>query len=1020
MMNIFTSRKRLRGGSALQALALLGAGVGTVAGFAAPAAAQDYTNVNASGTVNGTGGKAIPNATVTITSDEQGFTRTATTSNSGSYRVAQIPAGRYTFTVTAPGYQPYTEAGIQLTQASAGNSFTLISETVAANSDIVVTGTRQQVSDFDQATTGAVISVADVANRVPVARDLTSIIQLAPGTSAGDSAFGNLASINGSSVAENVYYVNGLNITNFRTFLGSNSVPFEFYDTVEVKNGGYNAEFGRNTGGAVIATTKSGTNEFHAGAVVTWEPDELASDRKNTYSQDNDGDYASDLRADFYVSGPIIKDHLFFYGLYEARDVKTGGGGILSRQYGYSRSTSPFFAGKVDAVITDGQRLEFTYFRTTGHSDADTFAYDPDTNKKSDYFGSQLNQYGGDNYVARYTGSFTDWFTISAAYGKSKDRDNSLASTDTPLIYDYRSGVGRPVGANNPYYFQEQHEDEREFYRADADVFFHLLGDHHVRFGFDHENLSTTGVTNYSTGAYYQAFNTTSSRICGAVVPPGGCDYWRVRTYENGGTFHSRNEAYYIQDSWKLFDDRLSLNLGIRNDHFENDNIDGVTYYKSGDQWGPRVSFAFDVLGDRRSKLYGSFGRYFLPIATNTNIRLGGAESNYYQYYGYGGLDANGLPVLGAPVTGFGSCAPFTDGTNCTVVSDGSTKDTTTTVSKNLKPQSVDEYIIGYEQRVGQYWKFGAFVTYRTLNRALEDVAVDGAARVYCRAQGYDAADCSSLYGGFSQYVLINPGEDAEVTLYGLPDGNGGFVYPGDTVLLKASDLGYPKVKRDYKALTVTADREFDGKWSLSASYTLSAAVGNYEGAVTSDNGQTDAGLTQDFDQPDLAIGSYGYLPNHHRHNFKLYGSYAPTDWLILGANVKVQSQRKYGCFGLLPADLSELAQNINDAYGAAGRFCPYKDGKVSNDYPNVEVRRGTGPESDWTKSVDVSAVFKLPLTQFDAAFRVDVFNVFNDSAVTDLDEFGTFDDGSASDTYGLPINYQQPRYARFQIQLRF
>src|SRR3546814_1186865 len=69
-------------------------------------------------------------------------------------------------------------------------------------------------------------------------------------------AFGDLASAVGSSVSENVFYVNVLNITDFRQGLGSVTVPFEFYETVDVKNGGYPAEFGRATGAFVNANTK--------------------------------------------------------------------------------------------------------------------------------------------------------------------------------------------------------------------------------------------------------------------------------------------------------------------------------------------------------------------------------------------------------------------------------------------------------------------------------------------------------------------------------------------------------------------------------------------------------------------------------------------------------------------------------------------------------------------------------------------------------------------------------------------
>src|SRR3546814_4121459 len=110
---------------------------------------------------------------------------------------------------------------------------------------------------------------------------------------------------------------------------------------------------------------------------------------------------------------------------------------------------------------------------------------------------------------------------------------------------------------------------------------------------------------------------------------PAGTDYAIERTYRNGGIFKSKNEAYYIEDSWSLFNDRLSLKIGARNDRFENKNIAGDVYYDSGDNWQPRLRLTLDPFGDGRTKVYGTFGRYYLPIATNSNIRLGGSEMDY-------------------------------------------------------------------------------------------------------------------------------------------------------------------------------------------------------------------------------------------------------------------------------------------------------------------------------------------------------------------------------------------------------
>src|SRR3546814_10874553 len=84
-------------------------------------------------------------------------------------------------------------------------------------------------------TTGIAIDLQDLTARMPLGRSLTDAALLAPTATAGDTTFGNLASLGGASVAENAYYINGLNITNFDNYLGSAPVPFEFFRSVEVK-----------------------------------------------------------------------------------------------------------------------------------------------------------------------------------------------------------------------------------------------------------------------------------------------------------------------------------------------------------------------------------------------------------------------------------------------------------------------------------------------------------------------------------------------------------------------------------------------------------------------------------------------------------------------------------------------------------------------------------------------------------------------------------------------------------------
>src|SRR5699024_9688788 len=110
---------------------------------------------------------------------------------------------------------------------------------------------------------------------------ITALTLLAPTAQRGVSAFGDVPSVGGSSVAENAYYINGLNITNPDTYIGSARVPFYFYKNVDVQTGGYAAEFGRATGAVINATTKSGSNVPFLAMHVDWEPKSLQSKARN-------------------------------------------------------------------------------------------------------------------------------------------------------------------------------------------------------------------------------------------------------------------------------------------------------------------------------------------------------------------------------------------------------------------------------------------------------------------------------------------------------------------------------------------------------------------------------------------------------------------------------------------------------------------------------------------------------------------------------------------------------------------
>ena len=433
------------------------------------------------------------------------------------------------------------------------------------------------------------------------------------------------------------------------------------------------------------------------------------------------------------------------------------------------------------------------------------------------------------------------------------------------------------------------------------------------------------------------------------------------------------------------------------------------------------------MFGDNTTKVYGSFGRYFLPIAASTNNRLGGAELDQERYFRFTGFDASNVPILGTQLTPRGgtTCLAGLAG-SCLVRADGEAGDPTSLIASNLKPQSLDEYIVGIERRFGKF-RVNLFGTWRDLNNTLEDSAIDPAVRAYCTANNLngrnaDGSNCQSIFSGTHQYVLLNPGNNATVTLSDPINGETGL----KTIDLTAAALGYPRAVRKYRAATIQIQRDFDGKWGGEFSYTWSSLKGNTEGGVRSDNGQDDTGATVDFDLPGLTDGTYGFGPNHRRHNFKAFGTYAPTKWLTLGVNAQVTSPRKFGCIGTVPGSRDADAEAL---YGANGTYCnlnadgsvrttPVATGEVLP--PRQIVQRGTAFESDWLYSLNLDAAVRLPVQSYDAFLRVSVLNVLNSKQQLDFQENGTNDAGDPLATYRQVTGYQAPRAVRLQLGVNF
>src|SRR5215472_123800 len=280
------------------------------------------------GTVTDQNGGVLPGVTVEATSPNLQGSRTATTGPDGRFRFVSVAPGPYKVTANLSGFGAVQKnATVTLDSTATVN----IQMQLATKEAVTVTGEAPLV-DVTSTTTGSNYS-AKVIEKLPVARNYADIIRSNPGVNVdrGETQGRALAlTVYGATSVENQYIIDGVNTTNvIKGFQGKN-INTEFIQEVEVKTGGYQAEYGRNTGGVVNVITKSGGNEFHGDLFGYYNRPSFSAkqrfDRTSDYSQSGDastntaGSIITDVdrrEGGVDLGGFFLKDHIWFYGAYD-------------------------------------------------------------------------------------------------------------------------------------------------------------------------------------------------------------------------------------------------------------------------------------------------------------------------------------------------------------------------------------------------------------------------------------------------------------------------------------------------------------------------------------------------------------------------------------------------------------------------------------------------------------------------------------------------------------------------------
>ncbi len=917
------------------------------------------------GTVTDQNGGALPGVTVEITSPNLQGTRTATTGNDGRFRFASVPPGPYRVAAQLSGMGAVQKNATVSLGATATVNMQM---QVSAKEAITVTG-EAPVIDTSHTSIGT-SATAQELEKLPLARNFTAIATRAPGTGT-DQAGG--VTVYGATSLENEYIIDGVNTTGIKLGNQGKSLNNEFVQEVEVKLGGYEAEFGRALGGVINVITKSGGNEYHGDLFGYYDNKSLASDDKREADRAAVGQAKTvvpkRLDAGVDLGGYFIKDNLWFFGAYDRVNKDADWNHFSDRTQattlsGTEEDRTNLFSGKltwrlgesntlVGSVFGDPGKLKNQSLGILGPLSADQYNTDS----------------GGTDASARYNGIFGSHFFVEGQFGYHEEKNAQDGLNDSFTHRHVQTGQLSEYFPDSGYAGLTLDEKYKRYaYRAAGSIY---AGSHEFKLGGDYESIQSSFLQSYHGGRvedrftaagayrftvqrYYGAYPATLNCLQGTdgSHPPQGtytpltecAGYFPVDSIAEPDT---KNLALFAQDSWKIVPN-LTINAGIRWEQQKLKNAEGVTVIDLKNEWSPRAGIVWDAANNGKSKVYASFGRFYTTIPQDIQTRSLGREST----------------VIGINHTR-GKFDPIDDLT----LEDYPFAQTGDAVNPSLKGMYQDEILAGVEFQLIQNWAVGVKGIYKGVGRLVED-RCDLLVNPDVRQFGPDSTDPATKILS-PTCAIINPGGGG--TLNTLKDPTDKECYPDgelnpDGTLKPSSPCAGTGVNRIYRGIEFDVTHRFSNRFFVQSSYIYSMLKGNYTGNLsqTRETGQFDPNINADFDYPGILTNAYGLLRNDVKHQLKITGFYAFPFGLAAGGEFTWQSGRPFSIRGCPSDPIACGAGYSQEGYlvqrGSAGRL------------PNVY-------------EANVHLEYALKLGPVSVVPLVDVFNVLNRQGVTSVEE---------------------------------
>lgn len=962
-------------------------------------------------TVNDETGNPITGARVYAKTPDSLTSKSGVTNADGRLRLVGLdPSGKYVIAVSKEGYQSLRNDEVLVVSERTFSLVYALQSSAVPIEEIVVTGRSGlgQMVDTTSALQSTDVTL-DFTESLPTGRSYQSYLQMAPTTK--PTLNGNPSSksgINYSDVvdssgntagvsSDNVYYIDGINITDNLTGTFGANFNSEIIQEQQIITGGVPAEYEGGQGLISRVITKSGGNEFSGSINYYAQSDSLVSSNKNLA----DASFSTFDTA-FTFGGPIIKDKLWFFTSFQRKerdeDVIDPVTDTLLRTVSTVQDLG--FA-KLTWAATDNDKLTLMFFNDP---------YDRDGSNNTTVVANRdsARVQGGDNYKIEYshawenvvvTGNVISHEGELSVTAANQTTRNDVAFLNNPTVTNAETQLGGSGSDTITFRNKDSINLAVEWFMDTR------FGSHKIKAGYsiiDNEynrdliytgdgsqyssiGLANSGVTldDYTSGsltwtgtrdassddyqrmidamsassdsAYFLGLldsdnsGDISQAEMGALAldqtagnPDGQVNVYRIAQTEAGPTnFKTEGQAWYLQDTWSI-NDHWTVNVGVRAEKWDHIATDGTKVFTFDYDLAPRLSLIYDIKGDGRSKVWGFYGRYYDPIRTDMTSFAGTLTGSVREEQLYIGNQWVTYRTRGGSKGADGFFAPTT------------------------KTPYTDEFMLGWEHSLTETQSVA--VTYT--NRVTKDILEDYDLGLYLSADA----------GG-----------------YGLPLSYFGFeTLPNANYFIATLFAG----KREYEGVEVTwrKRRNADSNWFALASYSYNDATGNSNSDGNADF-QGDV-LWLDPRAPNMT----GPQPGNIKHLLKMAASYRWDNGFELGATYAWNS-------GTVYSETWEIYRRhlpvLGPAYEDNGAFEPWVE-------PNTWGSE-TGP-SYGTLNARVKYVWDMNFSghAYAAEFFLDIFNVLDDQAARRVQDLSG---GDGVYTFGEENAWVLPR--RFYLGAR-